>query len=64
MRAREYALLTECVETGVALGWARAHKRHDNPTPGQIQEAVCNAVMLEIGNWFIFAEDGSVEMGV
>lgn len=54
MRANEYRLLQECVESGISLGWARAHKHHDNPTPGQIQQAIEDAVMLEINEYFFF----------
>jgi hypothetical protein len=33
MKAKEYNLITQCVETGVMLGWNRAHKHTDTPDP-------------------------------
>lgn len=54
MKAREYVIMHECVERGIQLGWARAHKHHDHPSPGQIQSAIADAVMLSIGEYFAF----------
>lgn len=56
MRANEYLILEECVARGIQLGLARAHKHNDNPTPGQIQQAVEVAVLSEIAEYFFFNE--------
>lgn len=54
MKVDEYRVMRESVEAGVSSGWARAHKHHENPTPGQIQAAIEDAVMLQISEYFTF----------
>ena len=56
---REYIVLHECVERGISLGWARAHKHHQQPTPGQIQAAITDAVMLSITEYFALDDEGA-----
>ena len=56
MRPNEYLVLSECVEDGVALGYTRAHKHTDTPTEQQIKEAIEQAVMTEIYQYFIFED--------
>ena len=54
MKVREYRLMDEAVEAGVARGWRMAHKHVDAPTPEAIQEAMEREVMTEICERFIF----------
>jgi hypothetical protein len=56
MKAKEYNLITQCVETGVMLGWNRAHKHTDTPDPDTIRSAIEQAVLNEICEWFDFEE--------
>lgn len=56
MKPNEYLVLSECVEDGVALGYTRAHKHTDTPTEQQIKEAIEQAVMTEICQYFIFED--------
>ena len=56
MKAKEYNLITQCVETGVMLGWNRAHKHTDTPDPDTIRNAIEQAVLNEICEWFDFDE--------
>jgi hypothetical protein len=56
MKANEYYLITHCVETGVRLGWNRAHKHVINPDPESIRSAIEMAVLSEISEWFDFEE--------
>lgn len=53
MKANEYLILSECVEDGINLGYTRAHKHTDNPTEQQIKEAIEQAVMTEICQYFL-----------
>lgn len=53
MKANEYKLMADCVEDGIEAGWHRAHK-YGEPKPEQIREAIYDAVMLEIGEYFDF----------
>lgn len=57
MKVDEYRILRESVEAGVLCGWARAHKHTDSPTPDQIQTAIADSIMLEIGEYFVFDGD-------
>ena len=56
MKAREYNLIVQCVETGIMLGWNRAHKHHESPDPESIRNAIEIAVLNEICEWFDFDE--------
>jgi len=56
MKAREYRLIEMCLENGLAYGFSRAHKHTDSPSKEQILDAQRDAVMLEIGEWFVFEE--------
>ena len=52
MRPREYPLLCEAVEVGVAHGWRRAFKHREDPLPeaeaAQVREAIAEAVLSDI----------------
>ena len=54
MRAREYPLAEKCVETGLLVGWNRAHKHVEKPSPEAICEAQCQEVMNELCEAFDF----------
>lgn len=56
MKADEYKLMVQAVETGVMYGWNRARKYDDNPVPEHIQETIVQAVINEICEWFSFPE--------
>ncbi len=56
MKAKEYNLIAHCVETGVMLGWNRAHKHTGTPDPEAIRDAIEQAVLNEICEWFNFEE--------
>jgi Tfp pilus assembly ATPase PilU len=49
MKAKEYNLITQCVETGVMLGWNRAHKHDATPEDEAIRNAdSANELRLQI----------------
>jgi hypothetical protein len=48
IKVNVYAIVCECVERGVARGWARAHKHTDAPGAEYIQEQIETAVMGEL----------------
>lgn len=56
MKAKEYTLLTECVERGVSYGWSRAHKHMNNPPCDNIRIAIEEAVLSDICEHFDFEE--------
>ena len=57
MQVKEYTVLTDCVERGVAFGMARAYKHSDTPTPEYINSQVVDAVLVEISEYFNFKEE-------
>jgi hypothetical protein len=54
MTVRSYDVLRRAVEDGVAYGYRRAHKYSDKPEPEAVKEAIEQAVMSEICEWFDF----------
>jgi len=53
--ARTYPLMERCVDSGVALGYNRAHK-HGVPDEWALKEAIAAAVMVEIAEAFQFTD--------
>jgi hypothetical protein len=57
MQVKEYTVLTDCVERGVAFGMSRAYKHTDTPTPEYINSQIVDAVLVEISEYFNFKEE-------
>jgi hypothetical protein len=49
-------LLDQCIETGIQLGWQRAHKHTDNPTQDEIHTQIYQCIWSELDAWFDFPE--------
>ena len=58
LRPKTYRLLERCVEDGVGAGYNRAFKHQDDPSPETIKNAIVDAVMLEVMEWFDVVEPG------
>jgi hypothetical protein len=54
MRAKEHEVMRMAIETGVRLGWNRAHKHDPEPADDRILDALIEAVCQEVGEWFLF----------
>jgi hypothetical protein len=54
MKPNTYRIITDCIETGIDVGWLRAHKHTDTPSDEQIKDAIYQAVMSEIAEYFTF----------
>ena len=61
MKPKFIQLLETCIIDGVTLGHTRAYKHNNNPSTAEINEAIVNAVLLEIHEWFDFDEDSSTK---
>ena len=57
MQVKEYTVLTDCVERGVAYGMARAYKHSDTPAPEYINGQIVDAVLVEISEYFNFKDE-------
>ena len=51
-------LMARCVLTGSRAGWRHAFKHTSTPSPAQIREAVHHSIMLEVNEYFLFADGG------
>lgn len=58
LRPKTWEVLTMAVEEGVALGYHRAHKHVDQPDEQQLRQAIEEAVMGCIAEWFDVVEPG------
>ena len=56
MKPKIYHILNIAIEEGVQRGWRRAHKHVENPSEESIKEAIEDAVMSEIHEYFTFDE--------
>lgn len=52
MKPKTYPILVQAVEEGVAYGFHRAYKHNDKPSDDEIKEAITNAVITELFEWF------------
>lgn len=57
----EYTILAECIERGIELGYNRAYKYADNPSPTTFKNAIYDAVTTEISEYFTFDNEESFE---
>lgn len=61
MRVKTYAVLQRALEEGYRLGWNRAHKHTDTPSPELIEENVLREIGNAIDEVFHFDND---ELGI
>jgi len=61
MQVKEYTVLTDCVERGVAIGMSRAYKHTDTPTLDYIKRQIEDAVLSEICEYFDFNDESDVD---
>ena len=54
MKPKILPVLEMCIENGLSYGYRRAFKHNDDPTEDQITQAIKDAVMHEIHEWFDF----------
>lgn len=54
MRPKTYKLINMAVEEGVKQGWYRVHKHNETPSENSIKEAIEDAVMSAINEYFEF----------
>lgn len=60
MKPKFPPVLEMCIENGLKLGYQRAFKHNDNPSDEEVHEAILQAVMHEIYEWFDFDEKGDL----
>ena len=52
-----YRVMEEAVERGISIGWRRAHKHVESPDEVSIKDAVEQAVMNELCEYFKFGHE-------
>ena len=57
MKAKVFTILKKAVENGVEHGCGRANEYDSPPSEHMLKQAICEAVMNEIGEWFVFDDD-------
>jgi len=57
LRVDAWAVLSRCVEEGIAYGWRRARKHVDNPSEDAVKVEIENAVMNAVCEYFRFSDD-------
>lgn len=57
MKPKIRTILEECIEKGIARGYARAHKHTEKPHEGFIFLSIQECVMDEIYNYLAFDEN-------
>jgi len=56
MQPKFMPVLEMCIENGIKLGLARAHKHDDEPSAKQIEEEIFRCITNEIYEWFDVSE--------
>jgi len=54
MKVNVYVVLCRALEEGIAVGWSRAHKHTDKPTPEAVKNDIENEVLNAICEFFKF----------
>lgn len=57
MKPKFRVILEQAISEGVRYGYSRAHKHVENPTEGAIIEAIEDAVMSAIHEYFTFDDE-------
>ena len=58
MKVKAHIVLMDCIEAGIELGWNRAHKHYDNPTPEVIKRSIDHAIQGQIWEYFDYDTTG------
>lgn len=56
MKPKFIPVLEMCIDSGIRLGYSRAHKHTDEPDEELIKEKIQEAIWNEIYEWFDFEE--------
>lgn len=57
MKVKTSVVLLDCIENGINSGWYRAHKHCDNPTEGDIKNAISWAIESQVAEYFVFDDE-------
>ena len=54
MKANMHKILEHCIDTGLELGWRRAHKHTDTPSAELLKNSIEQALWDELYEWVVF----------
>jgi hypothetical protein len=57
VKVKTWAVLQDCIERGIEIGWARAHKHTDAPTEHEIKWQIEHEIDCAISEYFTFNDD-------
>lgn len=57
MKAKEFELISKCIEDGVEYGISRAYKYNESPSRKDLSEEIQRALLNEICEWWHFEDE-------
>ena len=57
MRVRTSIVLEDCIDKGIELGWNRAYKHVDNPSPDDIKFHIERSISESVSEYFNFDDE-------
>jgi hypothetical protein len=57
MKVKTDRVLLHCIDVGIELGWATAHKHVENPSHFQVKDNISIAISNELDEWFTWGDD-------
>jgi hypothetical protein len=57
MKVKVERVIEDCLNSGINLGWNKAHKHLDDPSEGLIKDAIHDCIMEQIYEYFSFDEE-------
>jgi len=61
LKARVRNVMEQAVESGIRVGYARAHKHNEKPEQEAIIGQIIDSVIESIDEWFLFDDDAALQ---
>lgn len=60
LKPNTYAILSDCIDRGISIGYKRSFKHDDDPSQETIEQEIHKAIMLEVREYFNFENTNNV----
>lgn len=57
MKVKVQRVIEECLNSGINLGWNRAHKYGESPSKDFIKDSIHDCIMEHLYEYFLFDDD-------